>query len=154
MPINSRFGRPSAIVVPGARSHTGAQPSLGDPVRSQQHAEFLNHIDQVVQANKDRRVLIDAGYSAEVVDNLSKTQLQETVKNLMSSRTAEMESKKQGQAAQRAIEAFQKGQQQEEERLSTPLDYQFGGKTITKLGGEQITDPRALRNLMQLMNKI
>jgi hypothetical protein len=130
MPINSRFGRPSTIVVPAGESSVGAR---GVGARDGL-AEFQKYIKQagIDKKNKEllRQVYKTAGLKDEQLDNMSSANLEAAAQSVVDSNIKigidKIERAKQGKAAQKALSNFQASKERDIERVDTPLDLQFG----------------------------
>lgn len=130
MPINSRFGRPSTIVVPAGESSVGAR---GIGARDGL-AEFQKYIKQagIDKKNKEllRQAYKTAGLKEEQLDNMSSENLELAARSVVDSNIKsgidKLERVDQGKAAQKALANFQASKERDIERVATPLDLQFG----------------------------
>ena len=134
MPINSRFGRPSTIVVPAGESSVGAR---GVGARDGL-AEFQKYIKQSMVDKKNKELLEQAGFKTEHLDNMSSENLELRARDLSKNKVVRDEAAvtrvNEGTILQKFLENKSQVEQRDERRLDTPLDLMFGERT-------EINDP-------------
>jgi hypothetical protein len=90
MPINSRFGRPSTIVVPGGSSSVGARNVGAGSVNPL--AEFQKYVRQVNIDRSNKELLRKAGVKSDIYDNADSATLSSLAAEVGKYNVAEIES--------------------------------------------------------------